>query len=271
MLRTYARCALIAGFCSAAVQAAEPFVVQDIRVDGLQRISAGTVFSYLPIKVGDTVDEHRVAEAIRALFKTGFFKDVRLEREGGVLVVVVDERQAISSIKIEGNSDIKSEDLTKALKNIGLAEGRVFNRQILDKVEQELRRQYYSRGKYALKIDSEVTPLSRNRVAVTVKISEGRAAKIRQINIVGNTAFKDKDLLDVFELSTPNLLSFYTKNDQYSKQKLSADLERLRSYYMDRGYIKFEIESTQVPSRRIKRIFTLPSTSRKATFIRWMK
>ncbi len=169
-----------------------------------------------------------------------------MEREGGVLVVVVDERQAISSIKIEGNSDIKSEDLTKALKNIGLAEGRVFNRQILDKVEQELRRQYYSRGKYALKIDSEVTPLSRNRVAVTVKISEGRAAKIRQINIVGNTAFKDKDLLDVFELSTPNLLSFYTKNDQYSKQKLSADLERLRSYYMDRGYIKFEIESTQV-------------------------
>lgn len=247
MFRTYARCALIAGFCSAAVaQAAEPFVVQDIRVDGLQRISAGTVFSYLPIKVGDTVDERQIADAIRALFKTGFFKDVRLQREGGVLVVVVDERPAISSIKIEGNQDIKSEDLTKALKNIGLAEGRVFNRQILDKVEQELRRQYYSRGKYALKIDSEVTPLSRNRVAVTVKISEGRAAKIRQINIVGNSAFKDKDLLDVFELSTPNLLSFYTKNDQYSKQKLSADLERLRSYYMDRGYIKFEIESTQV-------------------------
>lgn len=246
MFRTFARCALVAGLCSASVQAAEPFVVQDIRVDGLQRISTGTVFSYLPIKAGDTVDERQVRDAIRALFRTGFFKDVRLQRDGRVLVVLVEERPAISSIKIEGNQDIKSEDLTKALKNIGLAEGRVFNRQILDKVEQELRRQYYSRGKYALKIDSDVTPLSRNRVAVTVKISEGRAAKIRQINIVGNKAFKDKDLAANFELNTPNLLSFYTKDDQYSKQKLSADLERLRSFYMDRGYIKFEIESTQV-------------------------
>lgn len=246
MFRTYARCALIAGLCSAAVQAAEPFTVRDIRVDGLQRISAGTVFSYLPIKVGDSVDDRQVADAIRALFKTGFFTDVRLQQEGGVLVILVEERPSISSIKIEGNEDIKTEDLTKALKNIGLAEGRVFNRQILDKVEQELRRQYYSRGKYALKIDSDVASLSRNRVAVTVKISEGRAAKIRQINIVGNTAFNDEELLSVFELSTPNLLSFYTKNGQYSKQKLSADLERLRSYYMDRGYIKFDIESTQV-------------------------
>lgn len=246
MFRALVICALLAGFYSASVRAAEPFVVQDIRVDGLQRISTGTIFSYLPLKVGDTVDDRQMGDAIRALFKTGFFKDVRLQREGSDLVVVVEERPAISSIKIEGNQDIKSEDLTKALKNIGLAEGRVFNRQILDKVEQELRRQYYSRGKYALKIDSDVTPLSRNRVAVTVKISEGRAAKIRQINIVGNKAFEDKDLVSTFELSTPNLLSFYTKDDQYSKQKLSADLERLRSYYMDRGYIKFEIESTQV-------------------------
>ncbi|TAN47986.1 MAG: outer membrane protein assembly factor BamA [Methylococcaceae bacterium] len=246
MPRLLARCALLAGLCISSVQAAEPFVVQDIRVDGLQRISAGTVFSYMPIKVGDSVDDRQVADAIRALFKTGFFKDVRLQREGGELVVQVEERPAITSIKIEGNQDIKSEDLTKALKNIGLAEGRVFNRQILDKVEQELRRQYYSRGKYALKIDSDVTPLSRNRVAVTINISEGRAAKIRQINIVGNKVFKDKDLVGQFELSTPNLLSFYTKDDQYSKQKLSADMERLRSYYMDRGYIKFEIDSTQV-------------------------
>lgn len=246
MLRPFVRHVLAAGLCISSVQAAEPFVVQDIRVDGLQRISAGTVFSYLPIKVGDSVDDRQVADAIRSLFKTGFFKDVRLQRDGGDLVVQVEERPSITSIKIEGNQDIKSEDLTKALKNIGLAEGRNFNRQILDKVEQELRRQYYSRGKYALKIDSDVTPMSRNRVAITIKISEGRAAKIRQINIVGNKVFKDKDLISQFELSTPNLLSFYTKDDQYSKQKLSADLERLRSYYMDRGYIKFDIESTQV-------------------------
>ena len=237
---------LIAGLLAAPAAVAEPFAVADIRIEGLQRIAAGTVFSYLPIKVGDTVDDPQTGDAIRALFKTGFFKDVRIDREGSALVVTVEERPAISSIKIDGNKELKTEDLTKALKNIGLAEGRVFNQHMLDKVEQELRRQYYSRGKYALKIDSEVSNLSRNRVAVVIKISEGRAARIQQINVVGNKAFGDKDLLKSFELSTPNLLSFYTKDDQYSKQKLSADLERLRSYYMDRGYIKFEIESTQV-------------------------
>lgn len=237
---------LIASLLVAPGAVAEPFVVRDIRIEGLQRIAAGTVFSYLPIKAGDTVDDPQTGDAIRALFKTGFFKDVRIEREGSALVVTVEERAAIASIKIEGNKELKTEDLTKALKNIGLAEGRVFNQQMLDKVEQELRRQYYSRGKYALKIDSEVSNLSRNRVAVVIKISEGRAARIQQINIVGNKAFSDADLLKSFDLSTPNLLSFYTKDDQYSKQKLSADLERLRSYYMDRGYIKFEIESTQV-------------------------
>ena len=215
-------------------------------MEGLQRISAGTVFNYLPVKVGDTFDRRQSAEAIKALFKTGFFKDVRLDQDGDVLVVIVEERPSISSVKIEGNKDISTEDLMKGLKNIGLTEGRVFDRQILDKVEQELRRQYYSRGKYGLKIDSDVQNLSRNRVAVVIKISEGRVAKISQINIVGNNAFPDEDLLSVFELSTPNLLSFYTKNDQYSKQKLAADLERLRSYYLDRGYINFEIESTQV-------------------------
>jgi len=224
----------------------ESFVIEDIRVEGLQRISAGTVFNYLPVKVGDSFDQKQSAEAIKALFKTGFFKDVRLEQDGNVLIVIVEERPSIASVKIEGNKDLSSDELMKGLKNIGLAEGRVFDRQVLDKVEQELRRQYYSRGKYGLKIDSEVTELARNRVAVTIKISEGKVAKIKQINIVGNRAFDDDELLKEFELSTPNLLSFYTKNDQYSKQKLSADLERLRSYYLDRGYIKFEIESTQV-------------------------
>ena len=224
----------------------ESFVIDDIRVEGLQRISAGTVFNYLPVKVGDTFDQKQSAEAIKALFKTGFFKDVRLEHDGHVLIVIVEERPSIASVKIEGNKDLSSDELMKGLKSIGLTEGRVFDRQVLDKVEQELRRQYYSRGKYGLKIDSEVSELSRNRVAVTIKISEGRVAKIKQINIVGNNAFDDGELLKVFELGTPNILSFYTKNDQYSKQKLSADLERLRSHYLDRGYIKFEIESTQV-------------------------
>lgn len=224
----------------------DSFVVEDIRVVGLQRISEGTVFNYLPVQIGDTFDLNRSADAIRALFKTGFFKDVRLKRFGNVLVVSVVERPAIASITLEGNKDLKSEDLLKALKDIGLKEGKVFNRQTLDKVEQELRRQYFSRGKYGVKIESTVTDLPRNRVAIEINISEGTVARIQQINIVGNQAFMEDGLLDLFELSTSGLLSFYTKDDQYSKQKLSADLERLRSYYLDRGYINFTIESTQV-------------------------
>jgi outer membrane protein insertion porin family len=226
--------------------AVDSFTVEEIRVEGLQRISTGTVFNYLPVKVGDVFDDKLSAESIKALFKTGFFKDVRLDRDGDTLVVVVEERPSIASVTLEGNKDIGTDDLKKGLKSIGLVEGRVFDRQILDKVEQELRRQYYNRGKYGLKIDSEVKQLQRNRVAVTLKISEGKVAHIKQINIVGNHAFSDEELLKVFELGTPHLLSFYTKNDQYSKPKLQADKERLRSYYMDRGYINFEIESTQV-------------------------
>jgi outer membrane protein insertion porin family len=237
---------LLCSFEGAPVWGEAGFVIDDIRIEGLERISAGTVFNYLPVKVGDTFTLKQASESIKALFKTGFFKDVRLDQDGDVLVVHVEERPSISSVKIEGNKDIGTEDLMKGLKSIGLSEGRVFDRQILDKVEQELRRQYYSRGKYGLKIDSEVTDQSRNRVSVTLKISEGKVAKISQINIVGNNAFTDEQLLKSFELSTGNLLSFYTKDNQYSKQKLSADLERLRSYYLDRGYIKFDIESTQV-------------------------
>jgi outer membrane protein insertion porin family len=224
----------------------ESFVIEDIRIEGLQRVSAGTVFNYLPVKVGDTFDQRQSAESIKALFKTGFFKDVSLEHEGNVLIVRVEERPSIASVKIEGNKDIGTEDLMKGLKSIGLVEGRVFDRLILDKVEQELRRQYFARGKYGLKIDSDVAELPRNRVAVTLKISEGRVARIKQINIVGNHVFTDDELLAEFELGTTNLLSFYTKNDQYSKQKLSADLERLRSHYLDRGYLRFEIDSTHV-------------------------
>ena len=233
-------------FYVAPALAIEPFVIQDIRVEALQRISAGTVFTYLPVKVGDNFDDARSAEAIRALFKTGFFKDVRLERDGDVLVVSVVERPAIGNIKISGNKDIETDTLTAALKQQGLAEGLVFDRSLLDKVEQELNRQYFSRGKYAVKIKTTVTPLERNRVGISIDISEGRAARIREINMVGNKAFSDKELLKTFQLGTPTLLSFYTGSDQYSKQKLTADLETLRSYYLDRGYINFNINSTQV-------------------------
>jgi outer membrane protein insertion porin family len=225
---------------------ASSFVVEDIQVNGLQRISAGTVFNYLPVSVGDNFTDTKQAEAIRALFNTGFFKDIVLERDGGTLIINVVERPSISKISIEGNKDIKKEDLTESLKKIGLAEGKVYNKQMLDKVEQELRRQYFSHGKYGLKIKTEVTELTRNRVAIKVDIAEGRVAKIKQITIVGNNSFASEQLRKDFELSTTNFLSFYSKDDQYSKQKLSADLERLRSYYMDRGYINFNIESTQV-------------------------
>jgi outer membrane protein insertion porin family len=226
--------------------AIESFVIKDIRVEGLQRIAAGTVFTYLPVKVGDTFDDERSAEALRALYKTGFFKNVEIAREGGVLVVSVVERPAIGSIRVSGNKDLDSETLLGALKQQGLAEGQVFDSSLLDKVEQELNRQYFSRGKYAVRIDTTVTPLERNRVGISIDISEGKAARIREINIIGNDTFSDKELLKNFESSTPTLLSFYTKSDQYSKQKLTADLEALRSYYLDRGYINFNIESTQV-------------------------
>ena len=218
----------------------EPFVIRDIRIEGLQRISEGTVFTYLPVREGDVMDEKQSAEVIKALFKTGFFKDVRLEEDDGRLIIIVEERPSIASVKIDGNRDIGSEELLKALKGIGLAEGKVFDRLILDKVEHELRRQYYARGKYSLKIDSRVTELPRNRVAILINIAEGRVARIRQINIIGNNAFSDEELTREFELSTSNILSFYTKDDQYSRQRLAADLERLRSYYLDRGYINFE-------------------------------
>ena len=228
------------------VKGDEEFVVKDIQVNGLQRISLGTVYNYLPVNVGERFSLDNVPAAIKALFKTGFFKDVSLEREGSTLIVNVVERPSIAKIMFEGNKDLSKEDLTKALGKIGLTEGKIFDRQVLDKVEQELTRQYLSHGKYGLKIKTTVTNLTRNRVGILIKISEGRVTKIKQINIVGNKAFDDKTLLSKFELSTPNLLSFYTKNDQYSKQKLAADLETLRSYYLDRGYINFSVESTQV-------------------------
>ncbi|MCH8261909.1 MAG: outer membrane protein assembly factor BamA [Proteobacteria bacterium] len=233
-------------FSQMNVYAVQEFVIEDIRVEGLQRITPGTVFNYLPMKVGDTYDDQLSAEAVRALFKTGFFKDVRLERDGGILVIILEERPSIGSITLSGNEDIRSEDLIDSLRQIGFAEGRAFNRSQLEKLEQELRRQYNSLGKYAVKLESTVTELDNNRVAVAIDISEGVAAKIRKINIVGNTVFKEKKLLKLFKSTTPTLFSFFTKDDQYSRQKLTADIESLRSHYLNNGYINFSVDSSQV-------------------------
>lgn len=225
---------------------ARAFVVEDIRVEGLQRISAGTVFNYLPVKTGDEVNAGNTAQIISTLYKTGFFKDVRLERDGDVLIVFVHERPAIAEINISGNKDLDTDQLMAGLKDIGLAEGRVFKRALLETVEQELNRQYFSRGKYGVKIKSTVTPLERNRVGINIEISEGLTARIKKINLIGNHAFDDDELLDEFELGIPSWYAFFSSKDKYSKQALAGDLEKLRSYYLDRGYIDFKIESTQV-------------------------
>ena len=220
--------------------------VDNIRVEGLQRVSEGTVYNYLPVNIGDRLTPQRVREAIRALYDTGFFRDVELRREGGTLVVVVLERPSIESFEIKGNKDIKTEDLSKSLRNVGLAAGKTFDRSVLEDVKQYLTDQYFSRGKYGVRIDAKVEDLPDNRVKIDIDIKEGKRAKIRQINIVGNKTFPDKQVIESFELKLPNWLSWYKQDDRYSRESLQGDLEKLRSFYMDRGYANFDIESTQV-------------------------
>jgi outer membrane protein insertion porin family len=229
-----------------AQTAQDAFTVGDIRIEGLQRISEGTVFNYLPVNIGDHLDGQRIGEAMRALYATGFFRDVELRRDGNTLLVVVVERPSIAKFEIKGNKDIKTEDLQKSLRNVGLATGKTFDRSVLDEVKQYLTDQYFSRGKYAVRVDTKITELPGNKVDVIVDIKEGKRAKIEQINLVGNTKFKEKDVLNTFELHTPNWLSWYKQDDRYSRESLTGDLEKLRSYYMDRGYANFQIESTQV-------------------------
>jgi outer membrane protein insertion porin family len=224
----------------------EAFTVSDIRVDGLQRISAGTVFTYLPIERGDTIDQSREAEAIRALYKTGFFEDVKLGRQGNILVVTVTERPSINKLTLEGNKDIKTEDLQKGLDSIGLTEGSTFDRHDLDQVTQELTRQYNNRGKYNVQVIPSVTKLDRNRVDIRIVVNEGKPARIRHINLIGNDTFKQKDITDRWESQESNWLSWYRRDDQYSREKLSGDLEKLNEYYLDRGYVDFTVDSTQV-------------------------
>jgi outer membrane protein insertion porin family len=237
---------LIASFFAVPALAFEPFAVKDIRVEGIQRTEAGTVFSYLPVKVGDTLTDEKAAQSIKALFATGFFKDVRIEIDKDVMVIVLQERPAIAKLDFVGMKEFEKDVIVKALKETGIAEGRIFDRALLEKAEQELKRQYLTRGKYGVNITTTVTPLERNRVGVNFNVEEGVAAKIKQINLVGAKSFKEKDLLSQFELTTPGWLTWYTKNDQYSRQKLSGDLEKLKSFYMNQGYLEFNVESTQV-------------------------
>lgn len=226
--------------------AAEPFVITDIRVEGLQRTEPGTVFNYLPMQVGDVMSDEKAAQAIKSLYATGFFKDVRIENEGDVLVVTVQERPSVTQIDFSGNKSFQTDKIKDGLKQIGIAEGQIFDKSQLDRAEQEIKRQYLSQGKYSAEVKATASPLERNRVAIRFEITEGPAAKIRDINIVGNHLFKTEDLRANFLLTTPNWMSWWNKDDQYSKQKLTADLEALRSFYMNQGYLEFSIDSTQV-------------------------
>ncbi len=226
--------------------AGDPFVVRDMRVEGLQRISEGTVFNYLPINIGDTVDKIRIREAIRSLYSQGLFSDIEVRRDGDTLVIVVGERPSIESFDIEGNKDIKTEDLMDSLRAVGLAKGRTFDRSVLDNVEMFLRDQYYDRGKYGVEITPTVIDRPNNTVRITIDVKEGDRAKIRQVNIVGNTTFSEKEIREDFTLDTANWLSWIRQDDRYSKEGLEGDLETLLSYYMDRGYADFRVESTQV-------------------------
>jgi outer membrane protein insertion porin family len=250
--------------CAAALMVAiqsawalDPFTVVDIRVEGLQRVEAGTIFASLPVKVGDTYSDDKAAASIRSLFGLGLFKDVRIETNAGVLVVIVEERPSISSVDFSGTKEFDKEVLIKSLRDIGLAEGRPFDKALVDRAEQELKRQYISRGLYAAEVLTTVTPIERNRVNLSFSVTEGDLAKIAAIQIVGNKAFSESTLKGLFDQDTGSWLSWYTKSNQYSRTKLNADIESLRSYYLARGYLEFKIDSTQVAISPDKRDITI--------------
>lgn len=237
---------LMLGLYASSAIALEPFVVKDIRVEGIQRTEAGTVFSYLPVKVGEEMDDEKATQAIKSLYSTGFFKDVRIEVDQDVLVVTLQERSAIAQINFTGNKSFPTDKMKEGLKQIGLSEGLIFDKSMLDRAEQEVKRQYLAQGKYGANVKTSVIPLERNRVTLKFDIEEGAVSKIRGINIVGNKSFTSEELKEQFKLTTPDWLTWWNKNDQYSKQKLTADLEALRSFYMNQGYLEFNIDSTQV-------------------------
>jgi outer membrane protein insertion porin family len=239
-------CVLVCAAFPSLAQGFRSFVVKEIRVEGIQRTELGTVFSYLPVKVGETFTEDKARESLRALYATGFFKDVRIEAEGSVLIVYVEERPAIAQIDFAGVKEFQPDVVRKVLREQGLSEGRIFDRAVLGAAEQELKRQYLSRGRYSTDVQTTVTPLERNRVGINITVSEGEVAKIRSLNIVGAQAFDEQELRDLIILRTPGWLTWYTKADQYSRQRLAADLETLRSHYQNSGYLDFNVDSTQV-------------------------
>jgi outer membrane protein insertion porin family len=243
-LRLLAACLFLGA--AAPALAIEPFVIKDIRVEGVQRTEAGTVFSYLPVKVGDKIDDEKAAAAIKALYATGFYADVRLETDGDVLIVFVQERPAIAAIEIEGAKEFTKDNLKDGLKQAGISEAKIYDKSLLDRAEKELKRQYTGRGYYSAVVKTTVTPLERNRVSLRFDIEEGEVTKIADINIIGAKDFSEKELLRTMKLTTPGWFTWFTKDDQYSKQQLTADLESLRSFYLNRGYLEFNIESTQV-------------------------
>ncbi len=244
-MRKYLLAVLALLLCGPA-HALTPFEITDIRVDGLQRISEGTVFNYLPLNPGDTLTSARVRDSIRALYRTGFFSDIDFTREGDMLVIVLRVRPAIATISLSGNKAIKDDDLRRVLADIGLTEGEVFDPQALDRIQQELVGQYYSQGRYSVSVDTRVTELDRNRVRIAIVVDEGKTAKIRHINVTGNTLFTDEEIQEEFESGTPPFWKFWSKEADYTREKLSGDLEKIRSYYQDRGYIDANVESTQV-------------------------
>ena len=225
---------------------AASFTIEDINIDGLQRLSSSQAFAQLPLKVGDTADERSLAYATRSMFKSGYFEDIQLEQEGNVLLVVVQERPAIGFIGLEGNKILATEQLRSALEAAGLKEGEIFKRATLAQIELELERQYNRQGRYAVLVESVVSELGENRVSINVKINEGITSSISHINIIGNDNYADAELMDLMSLKTPGVWTLFTKDDQYSREKLTADLENIRSHYLNKGYVLFNIESTQV-------------------------
>ena len=252
--------ALAAALQSGTVWAVDPFTLKDIRVEGLQRTDAGTVFASLPFRIGDTYNDEKGAAALRALFATGLFKDVRIEIDNGVVVVIVDERSVIASIDFAGLKEFDKDTLAKSLKDFGIGEGQPFDKALADRAEQELKRQYLTRSLYGAEVVTTVTPQERNRVNVTFTVTEGTVARISEIRIVGNSVFSESTLKGLFDLNDGGWLNFYTKADRYSRAKLNADLESLRAYYLNRGYLEFNVESTQVAISPDKQDITVTIT-----------
>lgn len=232
---------------------AQDFIVEDIRIEGLQRVSPGSVFAALPARVGDPMDSLAIRDTIEALFATGFFADIDIERDGDVLVVRVEERPVISEVTIEGNDVIPTESLMDNMRENGLAEGQIFKPATLDGISRALEREYVAQGHYGADIDPQIRELPRNRIGIDIVVTEGEKSAIKSINIVGNEIFNDKELLDVFELKTTNLLSFFRNDDKYARERLAGDLERLESFYLNRGYLRFSIDSSQVSVSEDKR------------------